>query len=106
MVRLTCFEDLEGWVRDVLCSRADLDSSTPLFRNVLKRKGRPCGVEFTLIAPRSVRLSAIWESFSNRVLFYDQNLDRFQVTPISGLSIEHLPVETQATALKSMWKGR
>jgi len=106
MVRLTSFEDLEGLVRDVLCSRADLDQGTPLFRNVLKRKDRPCGVEFTLVAPRSVRLSAIWESFSSRVLFYDQNLDRFQVTQVAGISIEHLPTEQEQVAVKSMWKGR
>ena len=106
MVRLTSFEELEGFVRDVLCSRADLDLSTPLFRNVLKRKGHPCGVEFTLVAPRSVRLSAIWESFSSRVLFYDQNLDRFQVSPVAGLSIEHLPMAEETVVLKSMWKGR
>ncbi|MBX9655298.1 hypothetical protein K2Y11_16920 [bacterium] len=106
MVRLTSFEDLEGFVREVLCLRADLDLASPLFRNVLKRKGRPCGVEFTLVAPRSVRLSAIWESFSSRVLFYDQNLDRFQVTQVAGISIEHLPGDEEQIAVKSMWKGR
>lgn len=106
MVRLGSFEDLEDFVRQTLCCRADLDLATPLFRNVLKRRDRACGVEFTLIAPRSVRLSAIWESMSSRVLFYDQNLDRFQVTPVAGLSVEHIPETNDQVAVKSMWKGR
>lgn len=106
MIRLCEFEDLEGFVRQVLCHRADLDLSTPLVWMVLKKKGRPCGVEFTLVAPRSVRLSAIWEATSSRILFYDQNLDRFQVTTVSGLSIEHLPRLKEVALERSLWHGK
>jgi hypothetical protein len=106
MVRLSDFEELQEFVRHTLCARADMTADAPLIRRVLRRNGRPCGVEFTLVAPRSVRLSAIWESGENRVLFYDQNLERFQVSKISGLTPEDVPAAEGAPATASMWRGK
>lgn len=106
MVRLADFEDLQDFVRHTLCTRADMTSDAPLVRRVLRRKGRPCGVEFTLVAPRSVRLSAIWESGDNRVLFYDQNLERFQVSKVIGLTLDDVPAGEEAPATASMWRGK
>ncbi len=93
MARFSGFEDLEEFVREILCRRADLDHSTPMVRHYLHRQSRLCAVEFTLVAPRAVRLSAIWDLRAARVLFYDQNLERFQVETVTGLSVEHIPVE-------------
>jgi hypothetical protein len=107
MARFSGFEELEDFVRDMLCGRADLDHQTPMVRHLLHRRGRLCAVEFTLVAPRAVRLSAIWDPFASRVLFYDQNLERFHVESISGLSVEHIPTEVQApAALANAWRGK
>jgi hypothetical protein len=106
MVRFSRFEDLEAFVREVLSARADLDDSTPMVRHYLKRQSRLCAVEFTLVAPRAVRLSAIWDPRTNRVLFYDQNLERFRVETITGLSIEHVPAQENSSPVAYAWRGK
>lgn len=106
MARFSGFEDLEEFVREILCRRADLDHSTPMVRHYLTRQGRLCAVEFTLVAPRAVRLSAIWDPRAARILFYDQNLERFQVETVTGLSVEHIPLEKTLRPLASAWRGK
>lgn len=106
MARLTSFEELEEHVRQVLCSRADVAIDTPLLACPLRRGPYRCGVEFLLLAPRAVRLSAIWEARSGRILFYDQNLERFLVTRVTGLSVEHIPSKETRPALASAWRGK
>lgn len=106
MVRFAEYDQLEDYVRSVLCQHADFDLATPLLPMVINKRGKPCGVEFTLVAPRSVRLSAIWEAQSGRILFYDQNLERFQVTTIRGLTIDQLPRQTEQHVVRSMWSGK
>lgn len=107
MVQLPTFEELKQFVRSVLCQRADLDSLTPILETTLFRKGQPCGIEYTLLGARSVRLSAIWETLEDRLLFYDQNLERFQVTAVKGPGIDgiegRVKEEVQVT---SMWRGK
>jgi hypothetical protein len=101
------FDELRDYVHGVLCIRADLEDSTPLLDATLYRHGRPCGIEYLLLAPRSIRLSAIWDAVGSRVLFYDTELARFQTTPIQGpeaSSIESRP--RSAVQLRSMWKGK
>ena len=41
-----------------------------LTQEVLYRGGKPCGVHFCLHGPRAMRLSAIWETDHNSILFY------------------------------------
>lgn len=107
MVSIPTFEDLKEFVRNVLCHRADLDLLTPLMESTLWNRGEPCGIEYTLLAPRSVRLSAIWSSRENRLLFYDQNLDRFQVTPVAGPDPSQiLTRDREELAVKTIWNGK
>jgi hypothetical protein len=106
MVKLASYSDLVDYVRRVLCGRADVCLETPLLACTLRRGQFRCGVEFTLLAPRSVRLSAIWEARTNRVLFYDQDLERFLVARIAGVSVEHIPVSEAHPAVASMWRGK
>jgi hypothetical protein len=39
--------------------------------------GNPCGLQFTIRGPRSIRLSAVWASDSNVIYFYDTRGERF-----------------------------
>ena len=41
-----------------------------LTQQVLYRAQKPCGVLFCLHGPRALRLSAIWDTDQNRILFY------------------------------------
>ena len=43
----------------------------------LMRRGRDCGIQFSLDGPRSVRLGAIWASDQNVILFYDTQGQRY-----------------------------
>lgn len=107
MIHLPTFEELKQYARSVLCRRADLDLETPILESTLLRKGRPCGIEYVLLGPRSVRLSSIWEADGDRMLFYDHNLERFQVTQVKGpdpAGILDRPREE--VTVKSAWKGK
>ena len=43
----------------------------------LRRGEQLCGIQFTLHGPRSVKLSAVWDSRKNEVLMYDAVGKRF-----------------------------
>jgi hypothetical protein len=64
-------------------------------------------MEYLLFGPRSVRLSAIWEGTTQRVLFYDQDLQRFQVTRVQGpdptLLDDYQPSDRY---VRSVWAGK
>ena len=107
MIHLPTFEDLKDFVRNVLCTRADLDLFTPMLESTIFRRDRPCGIEYTLLAPRSIRLSAIWEAVEDRVLFYDQDLIRFQISEVEGPSPQGiLNRPREQVAVRSLWKGK
>ena len=107
MVHVPTLAELKQFVRCVLCARADLDLVTPLLEVMLLRRKRPCGIEYTLLASHSVRLSAIWDAGCDRVLFYDQNLERFQVTPVQGPGIDEIADHTFAEVqVESVWHGK
>lgn len=67
----TTFEELRRFVAETLGKMESLKSEHfPLTEDVLYRSGSPCGVYFCLHGPRQVRLSAVWETDTNRILFY------------------------------------
>ena len=65
-------EQLHAYVHDALCERENLLADQ--FRTVaapLNRAGKPCGCQYTLLGPRSVRLSAVWDAGKNCLFLYD-----------------------------------
>ena len=107
MVQLPTFDDLRQYVLQVLCAQADLEIGAPLLESTLLRRGRPCGIEYLLFGPRSIRLSAIWEGLNQRILFYDHDLERFRTTSVNGPDASRLADrQTVNCAVKSMWKGK
>ncbi len=73
--------DLREYVNRTLCNQYQLRiDAFQLTERVLRRQNRPCGVMFCLHGPRSVKFTAIWETESNRVLFYGSTGERFQKT--------------------------
>jgi len=72
-------DDLRHYVKNILCLENQLEiDAFPLTERTLIRSNRPCGVMFCLHGPRAVKLSAIWETQRNTVLFYDQTGERFR----------------------------
>ncbi|WP_171186285.1 hypothetical protein [Alienimonas chondri] len=65
-------EQLHAYVHETLCARENL--LTAQFRTVaapLSRAGKPCGCQYTLLGPRSVRLTAVWDAVRNCLFLFD-----------------------------------
>ena len=75
------FEDIRQYVTETLSNIELLrPESSQLKLTLLTRSGQPCGVYFCLHGPRAVRLSAIWETDANTILFYGSRGERVQRT--------------------------
>ena len=81
--RLQNLQEIRQYISNTL-SQIDLlqPDSYHLSEHKLMRNGRPCGLYFCLHGPRSVRLTAIWETDSNTILFYGSCGRRIQKTEL------------------------
>lgn len=81
--RLDDLSAIRQYVTQTLCEKDRLEASYfPLSEQVLVRSGAPCGVYFCLHGPRSLCLSAVWETDSNTILFYGSRGERFRKTQL------------------------
>ena len=71
-------DDLRSFVHRVLCEKENLlCDQFRMSEMQLKRRGRCCGLQFSINGPRSLRLGAIWASDHNMIYFYDARGIRF-----------------------------
>jgi hypothetical protein len=86
-------EEIRRYVTQTL-SQIELlrPESSHLTLRLLTRSGQPCGVYFCLHGPRAVRLTAIWETDANTILFYGSRGERVQRTKL----LEAPKLEVQA----------
>jgi hypothetical protein len=69
--------DLRTYVHQTLCDQNELQRGAfQVTERILVRGKRPCGIFFCLHGPRSVRLTAIWETDRNTILFYSSSGER------------------------------
>jgi len=69
--------ELQELIHSKLCEVNDFQlGAFEITERQLVRKGNPCGVYFCLHGPRSVKMTAIWESENNTVLFYGSRGER------------------------------
>jgi hypothetical protein len=69
--------DLRHFVHHTLCEQNQLEPyAFDVSERVLVRGQRPCGIFFCLYGPRSVKLTAIWETDRNTILFYSSSGQR------------------------------
>jgi hypothetical protein len=81
--RLPTLDALRTFVAETLGQLETLESRQfPLSQHVLHRAGKPCGIQFCLHGPRAVRLTAIWETDRNTILFYSSRGERVQRTRV------------------------
>jgi len=87
-------EDLRQYVNETICQHEQLEiGAFEMSERILTRGGRPCGIYFCVHGPRQVKLSAIWETERNTVLFYGSDGERFQRTQLlDGPSLEVQPL--------------
>jgi hypothetical protein len=80
--------DLRQYVYATLCEHHDLVvGAFPLTERILVRAGRPCGMYFCLHGPRSVRLTAIWETDRNSILFYGASGEKLSKTSLASAAV-------------------
>ncbi|MCA9117557.1 MAG: hypothetical protein KDA79_20950 [Planctomycetaceae bacterium] len=71
-------DDLRTFIHKTLCQKENLlEEQFTMTEMQLMRRGRECGLQFSLHGPRSVRLGAIWASDHNVVYFYDARGERY-----------------------------
>jgi hypothetical protein len=79
--RLQNLENLRDYVNKVLCQHDQLElGAFRMTERILVRSGKPCGIFFCLHGPRSVKVTAIWETERNTILFYSSTGERFHRT--------------------------
>ena len=80
---------LRQFVSHTLCQENDMEVGVfQVTERVLTRRGRQCGIFFCLHGPRSVKLTAVWETDRNTILFYGSSGEKFQKTNLNqSLSI-------------------
>ena len=75
--------DLRHYVLNTICQQNELQvGAFDITERILVRGRRPCGIFFCLNGPRSVRLTAIWETDRNTVLFYSSSGERICKTQL------------------------
>ena len=87
------YSQLRQFVSLTLCQQNDIELGVfQVTERLLMRRGRPCGIYFCLHGPRSVKLTAIWETEHNTILFYGSTGERFQTTKLENSpAISHQP---------------
>jgi hypothetical protein len=71
-------DDLRRFVHASLCEKENLLAEQFTISEMqLVRRGRPCGLQFSLHGPRSVRLGAVWAADHNVVYLYDAQGRRY-----------------------------
>jgi hypothetical protein len=79
--RLNNLDSLRDYVIHTLCQHDQFElGAFPVTERILTRSGKPCGIFFCLHGPRSVKVTAIWETEQNTILFYSSTGERFQRT--------------------------
>jgi hypothetical protein len=74
-------DSLREYVNKVLCEFDQFEiGAFRMTERILVRGDRPCGIFFCLHGPRSVKITAVWETESNTILFYSSTGERFQRT--------------------------
>lgn len=75
---------LRQFVAHTLCQQDNFEEGVfQVTERMLKKCGRVCGIFFCLHGPRSVKLTAVWETDSNSILFYGSTGERFKKTVLA-----------------------
>jgi len=83
MLQIDNLNDLRDYVHQTLCDQNELQPGAfQVTERILIRGQNPCGIFFCLHGPRSVKLTAIWETDRNSILFYNSSGERVGKTQL------------------------
>jgi len=78
-VRISNVQALRNYVYEYLCAQNQLEVGVfQMTERILIRRGKPCGMLYCLYGPRSLKLTAVWETDRNTILFYGSAGERQQ----------------------------
>ena len=84
-IQIESINQLRQFVSRTLCQRNDFEEGIfQITERQLTRGNKSCGIFFCLHGPRSVKLTAVWESENNTILFYGATGERFQRSTLDG----------------------
>ncbi len=84
-VPLTTLQELREFVHLTLCEKENLlPEQSRLEEYQLIKHGKPCGLNFFVLGPRLVRLSALWAADHNVLYFYDAKGERYLKMKLSS----------------------
>lgn len=84
-MRIDDLNDLRHYVHKTICEHNELEvNAFAVTERIMIRRGRPCGMFFCVHGPRSVKLTAIWETDRNTVLFYGSAGQRLQTVHLAA----------------------
>ena len=76
---------LRQFIAQTLCHQNDFEVGVfQITERILTKKGSPCGIFFCLHGPRSVKLTAVWDSHNHTILFYGSTGERFLKTELES----------------------
>ena len=76
-------KDLRTYVHNTICQQNELQvGAFQITERILVRGRKACGIFFCLHGPRSVKLTAIWETDRNTILFYSSSGERVGKTQL------------------------
>ena len=98
--QITSMEVLRQYIHTTLCDKEQLlEEQSLLVELPLFRGGQLCGMQFTLLGPRSVKLSAVWAADKNVIFLYDTRGERYAKVHLkTRFSIERTVTETKTTS--------
>ena len=70
---------------EICCKNQLLPKAFPLTEKLLRKQGNPCGIFYCLHGPRSIRLTAVFDIETARVLFYDSTGQRAGIRCVKDL---------------------
>ena len=80
--------EIRTYVSRTLCQRNDFEEGVfQVTERILTKCGKLCGMFFCLHGPRSVKLTAVWETESNSIIFYGSSGEKFQKTMLANESL-------------------
>ena len=84
-VQISNVRALRNYVYEYLCGQNQLEvGAFQMTERILIRQGKPCGMLYCLHGPRSVKLTAVWETDRNTILFYGSAGERQQHGQLVG----------------------
>jgi hypothetical protein len=86
LFELPNYMTIREMVEEELCNKNQLlPKAFPITERLLRKQGNTCGVFYCLHGPRSIRLTAVLDIETARVLFYDSTGQRAGVRCVKDL---------------------